>query len=131
MHKFLKQAVDEANKSTFRQKVGAIIFNKNRIISRGYNDPERSVKHINKKFQRWPGTVHAEVAAILKAKTDLKGFSILVVRVNSKNQLRLAKPCEWCSMYLDYVGIKKIYYSISEFPYIETLMTGENNYGRQ
>ena len=127
MHKFLKHAVEEANKSEFRQKVGAVIFDKNRIVSRGYNDPCRSVRHINKKFQRWPGTVHAEVAAILKAKTDLKGLSILVVRVNSKNQLRLSKPCEWCLMYLEYVGIKKIYYSISEFPYIENIQTGETN----
>jgi len=125
MHKFLKQAVEEANKSEFRQKVGAIIFDKNRIVSRGYNDPQRSVRHLKKKFQRWKYTVHAEVAAILKAKTELKGLSILVVRVNNKNQLRLAKPCEWCQRYLDYVGIKKVFYSTNEFPYIETLIVGD------
>jgi len=118
MHKFIKQAVEEANKSKYYHKIGAIIFNKNIIISRGFNQAQRSCKHLNPKFQRWPGTVHAEVDAIIKAKTNLKGFSILVVRINNHNQLRLAKPCKWCMMYLEYVGIKKISYSISEYPYI-------------
>ena len=119
MHKFLKQAVEEANKSEHKQKVGAVIFNKSKIISRGYNHPQKSVRHLKRKFQRWQGTIHAEVDAIIKAKTDLKNLSLLVVRVNSKNQLRLAKPCQWCLLYLNYVGIKKIYYSINEYPYIK------------
>lgn len=121
MHKFLKQAVEEANKSSHNHKVGAIIFNKNRIISRGHNHPQKSVKHLRRKFQRWSGTVHAEVDAIIKAKTDVKNLSILVIRINKTNQLRLAKPCKWCMMYLNFVGIKKIYYSISEYPYIEEM----------
>lgn len=121
MHKFLKQAIDEAVKSKHKQRVGAIIFDKSKIVSRGYNQSARSVKHLKKKFQRWPGTVHAEVAAIVTSKTNLKNLSMLVVRINSKNQLRLARPCRWCQMYLEYVGIKKIYYSINEFPYIKEL----------
>ncbi len=119
MHKFLKYAVEEAQKSEHRQKIGAIISDKSKIISRGYNHQQRSVKHLKKKFQRWIGTVHAEVDAIIKAKTDLKNLSMLVIRVNNKNQLRLAKPCRWCMMYLEYVGIKKVYYSINEYPYIK------------
>lgn len=121
MHKFLKQAIDEAQKSEHKQKVGAIIFDKSKIISKGFNHPQRSVKHLKKKFQRWPGTVHAEVGAILKAKSNLKNLSMLVVRINNKNQLRLARPCRWCQMYLEYVGIKKVYYSINEFPYIKEI----------
>jgi deoxycytidylate deaminase len=121
MHKFLKQAIDEAQKSEHKQKMGAIIFDKSKIISKGFNHPQRSVKHLKKKFQRWPGTVHAEVDAILKAKSNLKNLSMLVVRINNKNQLRLARPCRWCQMYLEYVGIKKVYYSINEFPYIKEI----------
>lgn len=119
MHKFLKQAVEEAQKSEHKQKIGAIIFDKSKIISKGYNHPQRSIRHLKKKFQKWSGTVHAEVDAIIKAKTDLKNLSLLVVRINKNNQLRMAKPCQHCMMYIEYVGIKKIYYSIDEYPYIE------------
>ena len=121
MHKFLKYAVEEANRSLHKQKVGCIIFDKNRIVSRGYNHPQRAVKHLLPKFQRWEGSVHAEVAAIIGARTDLKGRDMLVVRVNGKNQLRLAKPCVHCLLYLDYVGIRRVYYSIDEFPYVDTM----------
>ncbi|HQF36498.1 MAG TPA: deaminase [Candidatus Dojkabacteria bacterium] len=131
MHRFIKQAVEEAQKSEHKQKVGAIIFDKSKIISKGFNHPQRSVKHLKSKFQKWPGTVHAEVDAIIKAKTDLKNLSMLVIRVNNKNQLRLAQPCRWCQMYLEYVGIKKVYYSTNEYPYIDHLIiNGKNNNGK-
>jgi len=119
IHKFIKQAVEEANKSEHKQKVGAVIFNKKRIVSHGINHPQKSIRHLKPKFQKWPNSVHAEVDAIIKAKTNLKNLSMLVVRVNSKNQLRIAQPCRWCQMYLEYVGIKKVFYSIDEFPYIK------------
>ena len=121
MHKFIKQAIEEANKSEHKYKVGAIIFDKSKIISKGFNHPQRSIRHLKSKFQKWPGTVHAEVDAIIKAKTNLKNLSMLVIRVNNRKQLRLAKPCKWCQMYLEYVGIKKVYYSINEIPYIKEL----------
>lgn len=121
MHKFTKFAMEEASKSDFRQQVGAIIFSKNSIISYGHNVAQRSVKHMLSKFQRWPNSIHAEVAAVLNAKTDLRGMSILVVRTNNKNQLMMSKPCLHCMSYLKYVGIKKAYYSINEYPYMECI----------
>ncbi len=121
MHKFMKQAVEEANKSEHKQKVGAIIFDKSKIVSRGFNHPQRSVRHLKSKFQRWPGTVHAEVDAIIKAKTNLKNLAMLVVRINKKNQLRVARLCRWCQMYLEYVGIRKVCYSVDEIPYINEI----------
>lgn len=121
MHKFLKYAVAEANKSTFRQQVGAVLYDKNKIISLGHNTPQRSVKHMLKKYQKWPNSIHAEVAAILAAKTCCKDMEILVVRINSKNQLSYSRPCDHCMMYIQYVGIKRVYYSINEYPYIECM----------
>ena len=116
----IEQAVRQANRSTYYQKIGAVIFNKKRVISKGYNQI-RASRRLHPKFQEWPGSVHAEVAAILNARTGLKNCDILVVRVNNQNQFRLAKPCKYCQMYLEYVGIKKIYYSIDHYPYIERL----------
>jgi len=113
--------VQEAKKSTYAYKIGAVIFKNNKIISRGHNYAQKSIKKINPKFQKWKGSVHAEVDAIIKAKTCLKGKDMLVVRINKKNQFRLAKPCNFCMMYLRHVGIRKVYYSISEYPYFEVI----------
>ncbi|MDD4081819.1 MAG: hypothetical protein PHD05_00395 [Sphaerochaetaceae bacterium] len=112
--KFLKIAIEESKKSNHRQRCAAVIFKRNKIISKGFNTTQKSIKHFKKKFQRWPGTIHAEVDAIIKAKTDLKRCSILVVRINRNGQLRLSKPCQYCQMYLDYIGIRKIYYTTND-----------------
>ena len=116
---FINIAIEEAKKSDHKQKIGCVIFNKKRIISKGYNTSLKSIKKLHPKFQRWPGSVHAEVDAIIKAKKDLKGCSMLIVRVNKKNQLRLAKPCDSCMKYIEYVGIHKIFYTISNYPYVQ------------
>jgi deoxycytidylate deaminase len=82
---------------------------------------QKSAKKLHPKFQRFPYSVHTEVDAIIKARKDLKGASLLVIRVNAKNQFRLSKPCIMCMKYIRYVGIKRIFYSIDRFPYIEEL----------
>lgn len=109
--KFLNLAIKEAQKSTYKQRMGAIIFKGNSIISKGYNDPFRSVRSVSKRFLRWENTIHAEVMALLNARCPLKGTSIIVVRINNFNELRLAKPCSYCQNYLSFVGIKNCYYS--------------------
>jgi deoxycytidylate deaminase len=114
-------AVEEARKSTYKIQMGCIIFKKKDIVSRGRNYAQRGCRKIKKEFLRWENSIHAEIDAVIKARTDLKGFSILVVRINNTGQLRLAKPCENCLKYLKHVGIKSIYYSISKYPYIEKL----------
>lgn len=115
----------EANESKYFQKVGAVIFNKKTIISSGHNYKERSAKNLHRKYQNYDYSIHAEVDAILHARCDLKGSSILVVRINNNGEYRLAKPCKYCMMYINHVGIKNIYYSISEFPYIIKYTQGE------
>ena len=100
----------EAAKSEHKHKIGACIFNKKRILSIGRNYPSKSVKHLKNKFKKWGTSIHAEVDAIIKAKRDIRGMSMLVVRV-SKSGLALAKPCSFCMEYLRHVGIKNIYFS--------------------
>jgi deoxycytidylate deaminase len=105
-------AKEEALKSDYKMKLGCVIFDKNKIISKGHNYKQRSVKSLTKKFLHWEYSIHAEVDAIIKAKTDLKGMSLLVIRINNKGELMYAKPCKHCSMYIEHVGIKKVMYSI-------------------
>ncbi len=107
-------ATKEALQSDHQHKMSAIIFKGNRIISVGRNYSSRSVKKLHPRFTRWSGSAHAEVVAIIKARKTLKGFDIFVLRVNRFGELRLAKPCKYCLTYLDYVGIRKIYYTTNE-----------------
>lgn len=117
----LKLAIQEAEKSNYKQKLGAVIFDKKIIISSGHNTHSSKRKKLHPQFQKWNGSIHAEVDAIIRARKELKGCSLLVVRLNNKSEIRLAKPCKECMKYILYVGIKKIYYSSNKFPFIEKI----------
>lgn len=117
---FVELAVKEALKSTYRHQLGCVIFDKKKIVSLGHNYPQKSVKHLLPKFKRF-NSVHSEVDAIIKAKTNLKGSSLLIVRINKQNQLRLSRPCASCMSYINFVGIKRVIYSISEYPYLKEM----------
>jgi hypothetical protein len=47
------------------------------------------------------GTCHAEVRVIARAKSilnknDLSGYSIYVIRINKRGEMKLSKPCDDC-----------------------------------
>lgn len=114
----VRVAVKEANKSTYEQKVGAVILKRKSIISKGHNYSHRSAKKLHPRFQEWPGSIHAEVDCIIKARQKLIGTIMYVVRINNKGRLMNSRPCNYCFAYLEHVGIKKVYYSVSKYPYI-------------
>ena len=107
----LSLALKEAEKSKERHKIGAVIFKGSKIISSGHNSL-RGCSKIPEKYKRFPHSLHAEQCAILNTTPEkCKRASIIVVRINRKGNLLLAKPCKYCMASLDYVGIKHIYYS--------------------
>lgn len=112
----INKAIREANKSTHRHHLGAVIFRKKKVISKGYNIANKYVHRstLPLKYRKYPTSVHAEMSAILAAKEDVKGASILIIRVNSRGLLMSSFPCPHCLLYLKYVGIRKIIYSTSE-----------------
>jgi deoxycytidylate deaminase len=116
----VKIAKEEALKSIHHYKIGVVIYDKNRVLSKGYNHPNRSARKIKNKFKRYPTSLHAELAAVLNARRSLKGASMLIVRVNKSGTYGMAKPCNHCMMYLKYVGIKLITFSVPSFPYYAT-----------
>ena len=107
----IQTAIEQANKSDYHYRIGAVIFDKKRILSTGYNKAHSTKKKLHPKFRKWETSIHAEAMAILNAKCDLKGKSILIVRMNAGNNLNAITPCEHCMSYLQYVGIKNVYYS--------------------
>ncbi len=108
----IKVACEEAVKSLCQHRVGAIIWDKKTIISVGHNYYLKSRRSYTKKFIKNTG-IHAEVDAITNARTELRGCSILIVRVARNNDLVLSKPCDWCYGYIKHVGLKWLYYSIN------------------
>jgi deoxycytidylate deaminase len=122
------KAIEAAKKSTYKVKMGAVIFKGKRVISIGCNHPLKSAKHLHPRFQKWHGSIHAEVSAVLKAKTDLRRCNILVVRVNRFGDIRTSKPCDWCLRYLQVVGIRKIYHTVHNTRKLDFSSIGGFNY---
>lgn len=105
--------IREALKSDYKFMMGAVIFKNKRILSVGYNQI-RSCSFIPESKRKWSNSLHAEQAAILRASSYkiLKGASILVMKISkTEHSISNARPCDYCLSSLDYVGIKKIYYS--------------------
>lgn len=107
----IKRCLEECEKSTYRFRVGAVIFSSKRIISSGHNEIRSS--NIPSKHKLYNNSVHAEQAALLGTDWNkLKGCSILVMRCSkTKGSLSNAKPCPLCQKLLAHIGIRNIYYS--------------------
>lgn len=111
----IKRAIQEAEKSTYKVKIGAVIFKGSRIISSGHNKISSST--IKNKYRVWKNSVHAEQDALNNSKVswkDLKGCSILIIKVSKAlGLLSNAHPCSMCGDLINHVGLKNIYYSTS------------------
>lgn len=116
----LKLAVKEAQTPrNAKHWLGAVTFNGPKIISSGRND-KRYAHNLHPKFKKAVDSFCAEKAAVLNARTDLRRASLLVVRVKRDGSLGMAKPCPSCILYLDYVGIKSVFYSTSDGEILKT-----------
>lgn len=104
--------------------LGAIIVNKGRPISTGFNKNRTHPKYKTH-------TIHAEMVAIDKliktmGEDSLKGTTILIYREKKKKAGKrqplfpaLAKPCEYCQKRIEEVGIETIIYTTDVYPYFE------------
>ena len=109
----IKACLEECSKSTFKLKIGAVVFKGKRIYSSGHNSVRSSP--LSMKYRDWEESLHAEQSALLNLDwSKLKGCSILVLRLSKKGKLGMCKPCPMCEKLLRYVGIKYAYYSNAE-----------------
>jgi deoxycytidylate deaminase len=116
MNGFMKLARNISLYSTFKYRVGAVIVKKN-IISVGFNQQKSHPIYsigINT-------TVHAEMGALIHAQFDnLSDSVIYVYREDRQGFPAIARPCEKCLQALKEKGVKKMVYSISEYPFYRT-----------
>lgn len=105
--KALELAKDLSQRSIIKIKVGAVIFNKNEILSWGWNNPGNGLGD------------HAEHMAIrrLVRSNNLRGASDLRIAVYStrKGKTITSRPCSNCERLLRRFGIRgSVYYRKEE-----------------
>jgi tRNA(Arg) A34 adenosine deaminase TadA len=106
-------AIKEAEASTYRYKVGAVLFNKQCIVASGRNGVRSNPIH--PKYKTYKESFHAEQSCLTGLNWNLLGrCQMLIIRVNPSGNFGLAKPCEMCLKLLQYVRIKTIYYSTAD-----------------
>jgi len=105
-------AIKSANDSTLQRfRHGAVLYEskRGRVIARGFNKTRLVPSALMKFYPKL--LLHAECDAIVRAsRQDLKGASLLVVRVG-KNKLCNSKPCKFCMALIIEMGISEVYYS--------------------
>lgn len=108
-------AVNMAQKSSSRFRLGAVLAKKNRVISTGYNDMSKT-HTLMQKYNRdksWTPGLHAEVdACIGQSPLDMSYADLYVVRILKNGSIAMAKPCKICHSFLTAVGIRRVFYSL-------------------
>jgi len=109
-------AIEVAKSSPSKKLVGAILLNKNRVVTTATN-LERKSHPLQAKFAERVGLkekifLHAEIAALVKCREECD--TIIVARVNNQNKLRNSRPCPICSLALKQAGVSKVHYSTND-----------------
>lgn len=95
-----------ASFSTLRQRVGAVISSRNRILSVGCNKRKTHPQSPSK----W--SIHAEVDALLGLPREvLNGSTVCVVRLTKRGLLAMSRPCAGCVGILLEAGVSKVIFS--------------------
>ncbi len=110
-------AIAQAQQSSFKFRVGAVVYDGKTILGRGFNESVRTHPKSPHPFK----VRHAEFNAILHATVNSMSWnykapvvdwmSVYVHRLKKDDSPGLAKPCQWCQGMLDQLGITKIYWS--------------------
>lgn len=97
------------------------ILNKKKLISIGVNSKKTHTCSLNYKYRGEVGT-HSELAAINQLRfRGVQNFTVVNIRLNSKNEVRMSKPCCGCADMLKQFSVKKVYYSTNDGTFESTL----------
>ncbi len=107
----IDKAVTACKNNSCEYKVAAVLYKGGSVIRIAQNN-EKYIQYRKKYFDHGEPTRHAEINAIHSIPRDvISGCSMLVVRLDSKNRIRSAKPCIACAKSLYNSGIKRVFYS--------------------
>jgi tRNA(Arg) A34 adenosine deaminase TadA len=102
---FKQTAIQQCQKSAYKQRMGAVVVYRGKIVGRGCN----KVHHTG--VPRLDG-LHAEIEALNKTTAQYReGCTVYVCRVNKRGDIVLAKPCAACEKKMKKIGVKYVWYS--------------------
>jgi pyrimidine deaminase RibD-like protein len=108
--RLIAQAIEVAQRSTYRWRVGCVVAEGSRVLS-----------HSPNKFRNPPwidhhhATTHAELAALARCHG---GDTAYVARVNAGGEPRLARPCKRCWEGLTDWGIRVVVFTTDDGGYL-------------
>lgn len=100
-----------AKESELKMKHGAIVVRGGSLMGTGYNKHRNNPAFLAEDIVRENTTYHAEAVAIRSAGDNCRGGVIYIARVNRQGEDRNSRPCVYCRILIEEVGIKKIVYT--------------------
>ena len=91
-------------------KIGSVVVRGNKVISVGTNNLKTHPRSTHPFF-----SLHAEMAAILLSKQDLRDCELYVFRAKKDDSLALSRPCEYCWKLIFGTSIKEVHYTTNGF----------------
>ena len=88
-----------------RFKIGAVIVRGTKIISVGTNKYKTHPKSPHPY-----SSLHAEMAAVLLARHDVRGCDIYVYRETKAGVPAMSRPCVWCRPFIREAGLRRVHY---------------------
>lgn len=102
---FLSAAAKVATTSTYRFRMGALIVKSGRVLAGDVNAPKVSPSTPPNRV-----STHAEIRTI-KNTRNVRGATLYVARLRSKDIPALAKPCAWCMQEIIDSGISRVVFT--------------------
>lgn len=107
------KASRQAENSTYKQRVGAVLVKGNRLIASGYNQIRG---HRSLRSNHWDNALHAEMHCLLNALKsvsieDIAGSTMFVSRIKRDGSTGLALPCDNCFEILQKFRIRRIIFT--------------------
>ena len=111
---FFQLARNVSFHSKHRVRVGAVIVKNGKPISVGFNKLKTHTmyKKVNHPKSAYIRSLHAEMAALISARTDLRGAVIYVYRERKDGSVGTAKPCPVCQMLLKEAGVREAWFTM-------------------
>ena len=111
-------AIKVAESSRSRKKVGALLLQKNKVITQGVNQDTKS-HPLQARLADMVGLsekiyLHAEISALVKCKCEVDTIVVARLGGHGGDEIRNAKPCPICSLALKEAGIQHIYYTTDD-----------------
>lgn len=89
----------------------AFLFNKNKIISIGWNKFKQHPASLKHGYRKDAG-IHAELDSVLAAKLDdYSRIDMAVLRIGRRGNLTMSKPCVYCENLIDHLGIRRVWFT--------------------